>query len=157
MFGKLMSVSDQLMWRYLDLLSFRSSEEIAGARAAVAAGANPRDIKFDLAAEIVARFHSEAAAAQAREDFVQRFQQRQIPDDMPEFELGAAGEGLAIANVLKQTGLTASTSEAHRMVKQGAVKVDGERVEDGRTEIAAGSTHVVQVGKRRFARVTVGA
>ena len=157
MFGKLMSVSDQLMWRYLDLLSFRSSEEIASARAAVAAGANPRDVKFELAVEIVARFHSEAAAVQAREDFVQRFQQRQIPDKMPEFELGVSGEGLAIANVLKETGLTASTSEAHRMVKQGAVKVDGERVEDGRAEIAAGSTHVVQVGKRRFARVTVGA
>ncbi len=155
MFGKLMSVSDQLMWRYLELLSFRSSEEIAASKAAVVAGANPRDVKFEFAAEIVARFHSAAAAAQAREDFVQRFQQRAIPDAMPEFNLSVAGTGLAIANILKQTGLTDSTSEAHRMVKQGAVKIDGERVEDGRTEIAAGSTHVVQVGKRKFARVTV--
>jgi tyrosyl-tRNA synthetase len=156
MFGKLMSVSDELMWRYFELLSFRPLEEIAGLQDRVANGANPRDIKFELAGELVARFHGTAAAEKARESFVNRFRKNEIPDEMPEHTLdcGAAGQ-LGIAHVLNQAELVASTSEAFRMIKQGAVKVDGERVSDRALELRAGGTHVCQVGKRRFARVTL--
>jgi len=155
MFGKLMSISDELMWRYFELLSFRPLEEVQGLRRQVAEGANPRDIKFQLAGEIVARFHSPAQAARAREAFIARFQKGALPEDMPELELASEGGRLAIANLLKAAGLTQSTSEALRLLKQGAVRLDGERVEDRGLEIPAGATHVVQVGKRRFARVTV--
>ncbi len=156
MFGKLMSVSDELMWRYFELLSFRPLEEIAGLQDRVAKGANPRDIKFELAGELVARFHGTAAAEKARESFVNRFRKNEIPDEMPEHTLdcGAAGQ-LGIAHLLNQAELVASTSEAFRMIKQGAVKVDGERVSDRALELRAGGTHVCQVGKRRFARVTL--
>ncbi len=155
MFGKLMSISDDLMWRYFELLSFRSLDEIARYQREVGDGANPRDIKFLLGEEIVARFHGAAAGKRARDHFIARFQKGALPDDMPELRLAADNGHLAIAALLKQAGLTASTSEALRMVKQGAVRVDGERVEDGQMRIEVGSTHVFQVGKRRFARVTV--
>ncbi|MCB1878391.1 MAG: tyrosine--tRNA ligase [Chromatiales bacterium] len=156
MFGKLMSVSDQLMWRYLELLSFRSMEEINGWKRQVEEGLNPRDVKIRLAQEIVARFHGLGASKAALEDFIARFQKNTIPDDIPELRLKAIDEGYPIANLLKDAGLTESTSEAYRMLKQGAVRVDGERVEDRKTTIPAGESHVIQVGKRRFARIHVG-
>lgn len=155
MFGKIMSISDELMWRYLELLSFRPMQEIEGWRKEVEAGANPRDVKVRLAEEIVERFHSKAAATQAHEIFVARFRQGAMPDDMPELELKAPEGALPIANLLKEAALVGSTSEALRMIKQGAVKIDGERVEDRALACVAGSTHVYQVGKRRFARVTL--
>ncbi len=155
MFGKIMSISDDLMWRYFELLSFRPLEEIAQFREQITAGKNPRDIKFLLGEEIVARFHSPQAAKKAQENFVSRFQQGAMPDDISEVELVAVNGTLAIANLLKQAELVGSTSDALRMIKQGAVKIDGERVSDQRLEVPSGTTHVYQVGKRRFARVTV--
>ena len=154
MFGKIMSVSDELMWRYFELLSFRPLAEIDGLRSRIKNGDNPRDIKFELAEELVARFHDQAAADKARESFVSRFRKNEIPDEMPELTLdcGAAGV-LGIAHLLHQAGLVSSTSEAFRMIKQGAVRLDGERVSDKALELAAGQTHIVQVGKRRYARV----
>jgi tyrosyl-tRNA synthetase len=154
MFGKIMSLSDELMWRYFELLSRRSLEELAGLRQEVLEGANPRDIKILLAKEIISRYHDEAAAEQAHQDFVQRFQKNAIPDDLPEVTLNAGAEGIAIANLLKDAGLVGSTSEALRMIKQGAVKVDGDKLEDGKLMVQAGAA-VYQVGKRKFARVTV--
>lgn len=156
MFGKVMSVSDELMWRYYELLSFRPMDEVRTLKDEVEGGANPRDAKVALAKEIVARFHSEEAATQAEQDFVNRFRKGAIPDEMPEVELVSA-EGLAIANLLKEAGLTNSTSDAMRMIRQGAVKADGEKVEDTKLVVAAGSQQVFQVGKRRFARVTIKA
>ena len=155
MFGKLMSVSDDLMWRYFELLSFRPMEEVARMRQDVAGGANPRDTKFLLGIEIVDRFHGSGAGAKARDAFIARFQQGAMPDEMPERTLPAPDGGLLIGNLLKHAGLVGSTSEAMRMVKQGAVKIDGERIDDARLEIKAGTTHVYQVGKRKFAKVTV--
>jgi len=155
MFGKLMSISDELMWRYFELLSFRPVAEIAEFRRQVVEGANPRDIKFTLGEELVARFHSPAEARHAREAFIARFQKGALPDDMPELQLAAPEGRLPIANLLKDAGLTQSTSEALRLLTQGAVRIDGERVMDRGLEIRAGATFVVQVGKRRFARVTV--
>ncbi len=155
MFGKMMSVSDELMWRYFQLLSFRPIAEIEAFQQAVAEGANPRDYKVLLAKEIIARFHSEAAAESAEQDFVQRFSKNAIPDDMPELELSNNGEDMAIANFLRDGGLVASTSEAMRMIKQGAVKIDGDKVSDSKLAIAVGTTAVYQVGKRKFARITL--
>jgi len=155
MFGKIMSISDELMWRYFELLSFRPMAEIAQFRRQVEEGANPRDIKFLLGEEIVGRFHSEAEGLAAREAFVARFQKGALPDEIPEQTIHIDGAGLAIANILKEVGLTKSTSESIRMIKQGAVKLDGERVEDGKREIAVGSEHIFQVGKRRIARVSL--
>ncbi len=155
MFGKIMSISDELMWRYFELLSFRSLSEIDEFRQQIKDGANPRDIKFLLGEEIVARFHSDAEATQAREAFVARFQKGVLPDDIPEKTVSVEGSGLAIANLLKEAGLTKSTSDSIRMIKQGAVKLDGERVEDGKREMAPGSAHIYQVGKRRIAKVTL--
>jgi tyrosyl-tRNA synthetase len=155
MFGKIMSISDDLMWRYFELLSFRPMAEIVRLKQEVDEGANPRDIKFQLGHEIVARFHDQSAAEAAQQAFVARFQKGAMPDEMPELVLASQGGNLVIANLLKDAGLTGSTSEAHRMIKQGAVRIDGERVNDNGLEIAAGNTHVFQVGKRRFARVTV--
>jgi tyrosyl-tRNA synthetase len=156
MFGKLMSISDDLMWRYFELLSFRPMNEIEGFKQEIANGKNPRDIKFLLGEEIVARFHDAAAANQARENFIARFQQGAMPEDMPETTLAAPDGVLPIANLLKEAGLTSSTSEALRMIRQGAVKIDGEKVTDTKQQIASGTTHVFQVGKRRFARVSLG-
>ncbi|MCC5854488.1 MAG: tyrosine--tRNA ligase [Idiomarina sp.] len=154
MFGKIMSVSDELMWRYFELLSFRSDAEIDALRSFIAEGGNPRDVKVALAKELIARFHDEAAAESAEQDFIQRFQKNAIPDDMPEVTLSVSNEQLGIASVLKEAGLVQSTSEAMRMVKQSAVKVDGERIDDTKFQCALG-TAVYQVGKRKFARITL--
>ncbi|HZW59337.1 MAG TPA: tyrosine--tRNA ligase [Woeseiaceae bacterium] len=153
MFGKVMSISDELMWRYYEMLSFRPLTEIAGLKEAVAAGRNPRDVKFELAVEIVARFHSAADAAREQAAFVARFQQGAMPAEIDSISLASRDGGLGIAHLLKEAGLVSSTSEAFRMIRQGAVRVDGERIDDRATEMPAGSTHVYQVGKRRFARV----
>ena len=154
MFGKLMSISDDLMWRYFELLSFRPMTEVEALRRQVEQeGRNPRDVKFELAEEIVARFHDQAAAQAARESFVAQFQQGAMPEDIPEVELEAGSDGLPVAQILKAAGLTGSTSEAHRMVSQGAVRMDGERLADSRQAVPAGSSHVFQVGKRKFARI----
>jgi tyrosyl-tRNA synthetase len=155
MFGKIMSVSDDLMWRYFELLSFRPLDEIEQLRQAVDEGTNPRDIKFQLGQEIVARFHDKAAADSAQANFIARFQKGAMPDDMPELTLDSENGEIGIASLLKSASLTGSTSDAFRMIKQGAVRIDGERVEDKGLAIKSGSTHVFQVGKRRFARVTV--
>ena len=158
MFGKIMSVSDELMWRYFELLSTRDLAEIQAWRDAAGEGANPRDIKFELGLELVARFHDAAKARAALEGFVARFQRGALPEEIPERVL-PAGEGgvLPIANLLKDAGLVGSTSEAIRLIGQGAVRVDGERVEDTRLSCAAGSQHIYQVGKRRIARIRLSA
>lgn len=155
MFGKIMSVSDDLMWRYFELLSFRSLDEINGFKQKIAQGENPRDIKFLLAEEIITRFHDAKAAKSAQDDFINRFSNNAIPDDMPEIDINVPKDGMAIANVLKESSLVNSTSDAHRMIKQSAVKIDGERVEDSKQVLKAGFSAVLQVGKRKFARVTL--
>jgi tyrosyl-tRNA synthetase len=152
MFGKLMSVSDSLMWRYFELLSFRPEREIAQLRAAVDGGMNPRDVKFDLAREIVARFHDPAAAENAQREFIARFQKGALPEDMPDVRL-CASAALPIASLLKQAGLVASTSEAQRLIAQGGLRLDGARVSDPKLALAPGKAYVVQAGKRRCARV----
>lgn len=155
MFGKIMKISDETMWRYYELLSGRSLDDIASLRASVAAGANPRDAKFALGREIVARFHDEAAAERAQAAFVAQFQQRAIPEDMPDLTLETRGGSIGIAHLLKGAALVPSTSEALRMIRQGAVRIDGARIEDRGLEIEKGSIAVYQVGRRRFARVRV--
>jgi tyrosyl-tRNA synthetase len=155
MFGKLMSVSDDLMWRYFDLLSFRTNAEIAQLKQACADGRNPRDVKFELGVEIVDRFHGSGAGARARDEFVARFQQGALPEEVVEITVVAGAGGIGLAHLLKSAQLVPSTSEAMRQVKQGAVRVDGERVEDAARSFTAGNTHVLQVGKRRIARVTL--
>ncbi|MGD8324407.1 MAG: tyrosine--tRNA ligase [Gammaproteobacteria bacterium] len=153
MFGKLMSISDERMWRYFELLSFRSIEEIEQFHRRVEAGENPRDIKFLLAAEIVERFHDAAAAAAAKEAFVARHRERSLPEDLPLMELDAPEGALGIGYLLRDAGLVGGTGEAMRMIAQGAVRIDGERVSERGLELPAGSEHIYQVGKRRFARV----
>ena len=155
MFGKVMSISDDLMWRYYDLLSFKSLEEIASIKQVVIDGGNPRDAKITLAKEIIARFHDDAAAESAHQDFIQRFSKNAIPDEMPEHSISVGSEGIAIGNLLKEAALVGSTSEAMRMIKQGAVKIDGERVTDTRLTLSETGTAVYQVGKRKFARITL--
>lgn len=155
MFGKLMSISDDLMWRYFELLSFRPMGEIEQMRIDINEGANPRDIKFQLGQEIVARFHDKAAAESAQANFIARFQKGAMPDEMPELTVSREGGEIGIASLLKEAGLVGSTSEAFRMIKQGAVRVEGERISDKGMVVKSGNTHVFQVGKRRFARVTV--
>ena len=155
-FGKVMSISDDLMWRYYDLLSFKGAEEIAALRRNVASGLNPRDVKVMLAQELVARFHSQAAAEDALAEFEARFRQGVLPDDMPEIVLSCEAGGMPLVQVLKQAGLTGSTSEALRMIDQGAVRANGEKVVDKNLSIAAGESVVLQVGKRKFARVLLG-
>jgi tyrosyl-tRNA synthetase len=155
MFGKVMSISDELMWRYYQLLSFRPLADIDGLKKDVADGKNPRDVKFELACEIVARFHNEKAAEAAKVEFIERFQKGAMPDDIEEVSVASNDGSLGLAHLLREAGLVSSTSEAFRMIKQGAVRVDGERVEDKSTELPAGSTHVFQVGKRRFAKVSL--
>ncbi|MCY7294504.1 tyrosine--tRNA ligase [Alteromonas sp. a30] len=157
MFGKVMSISDELMWRYYELLSFRPLDEIEGFKQQIADGANPRDIKILLAKEIIERFHNAQAAEGAHQDFIQRFQKNAIPDDMPEVSLALSDEGIAIANLLKEANLVASTSEAIRMIKQGAVKIDGEKVTDNKLMLTEAGEAVYQVGKRKFARVKLEA
>ena len=154
-FGKVMSISDDLMWRYFDLLSFRDGAEIELLKAEVAAGRNPRDVKVMLALELVARFHTAQAADDALSEFEARFRQGVLPDDMPELMLRSDGRSLALVQILKQAGLTASTSDAIRMIEQGAVRANGDKVSDRARTVAAGETVVLQIGKRRFAKVTV--
>jgi len=157
MFGKLMSISDELMWRYFSLLSLRrTGDEIQAMRErAQRAELNPRDCKIELAQELIARFHGEAAASEALEDFRRRFQEGVAPEQMPEVEI-ACGEGtIALPRLLKETGLTASTSEAIRLIKQGGVRIDGQRADDAGLALSSGAEHVLQVGKRKFARVRI--
>ncbi len=153
MFGKLMSASDVLMWRYIELLSFAPLATVRQWKKEVEEGRNPRDIKVGFAQEIVARFHSQAAAVAALADFESRFKQGEIPADIVEVTVTAGADGVAIANLLKEAGLTASTSESLRMIAQGGVKLDGEKVSDKALKLGAGTQVVVQVGKRKFARV----
>lgn len=155
MFGKIMSISDELMWRYFELLSFRPMTEINQWRGSCLEGANPRDYKVSLAQEIIERFHSAAAAKKALENFEARFRHGALPDDLVTKSLKAVDSGYAIANLLKDAGLTSSTTEAYRMLKQGAVRIDGERISDSKLKIAFGTTHIYQVGKRRFAKISV--
>lgn len=155
MFGKIMSISDELMWRYFELLSFRPLTEIETLKAGVEDGRNPRDVKFELADEIIARFHSTEAATKAREAFIARFQKGAMPEDIPEQEIAVEGENMALIHILKSAGLTVSTSDAIRMIKQGAVKIDGEKVSDTRLEMPKGTEHIYQVGKRKFAKITL--
>ena len=155
MFGKLMSISDDLMWRYMELLSFEPMTAIAQWRQACADGANPRDYKVRFAQEIVARFHDQAAAVAALETFEARFKQGLLPEDLPEQTVNTPPGGYPIANLLKDVGLTASTSESNRMIQQGGVKIDGEKLDDPKKLIVSGQTHILQVGKRKFARVTL--
>jgi tyrosyl-tRNA synthetase len=155
MFGKLMSISDHLMWRYLDLLSFRGVDEIATWRTEVDAGRNPRDIKVLLAQEIVTRFHSRTAAEAALADFEARFRHGMLPEDIPEVSVLAPDGTIMVPQLLKQAGLVEGTSEAMRMIQQGAVRLDGERVNDKSTSVTAGKVVVAQVGKRKFARIAV--
>ena len=151
-FGKVMSVSDELMWRYFDLLSFRDSAEIARLRASVDSGLNPRDVKVMLGQELVTRFHSRGSAEEALAEFEARFRQGVLPDDMPELSLHIDGP-VSLVQVLKQAGLTASTSEALRMIEQGAVRANGDKVSDRSLTITVGETVILQVGKRKFAKV----
>ena len=151
MFGKIMSISDELMWRYLELLSFESLDTIASWKIEVENGENPRNIKFRLAEEIITRFHSSAAAKQAQQNFINRFAKNKVPDKMPEFNFDS---GIKIANLLKDTGLVNSTSDAFRMIKEGAAKIEGEKIAD-RNLVPESGTAIYQVGKRKFARVTI--
>jgi len=153
MFGKLLSISDELMWRYYELLSFRSLGDIAALRAAAQQGRNPRDIKLELAAEITARFHGAAAAAAASQAFMSRVSEKAVPTDLPPVLIAVDAAGLRIANVLKAAGLAASTSEANRKIDEGAVKLDGTKVTDRGLILHAGADLVLQVGTRRYARV----
>ena len=155
MFGKLMSISDDLMWRYFELLSFRSATDIAALQKAAGEGRNPRDIKIELAMEIIERFHDGAAAEKARDEFIARFSRGEIPDEMSECELATENGELGIANVLRGAGLTASNAEGFRMLQQGAVRVDGVKVADRDLALKAGATYIIQVGKRKFAKVSL--
>jgi len=155
MYGKIMSISDSLMWRYFELLSFRSMAEIKGFREDTEKGKNPRDVKMLLAAELLERFHGKESADKSAEAFVARFRKGQMPDDIPEVELKAVGGALLIANLLKDAGLVKSTTEAMRMIKQGAVRRDGEKLSDARMAVPAGEVAIYQVGKRRFAKISV--
>lgn len=155
MFGKIMSVSDDLMWRYYELLSFKSTLEIETIRKSVDDGANPRDAKFVLAEEIIARFHDTKSATEAREGFVKQFSRGAVPEDMPRFEFDVSDHGVRIANLLKQANLVDSTSDGMRMIKQGAVKINGEKISDTSLVISAGAEMVVQVGKRKWAKIRI--
>lgn len=155
MFGKLMSISDELMWRYIELLSFQSMVQVARWKTEVAEGRNPRDIKVLFAQEIVARFHCAGDADNALADFEARFKQNATPDEMPEVTLAGTAEGLGIVQILKQAGLTAGTSEAMRMIDQGGVKLNGEKLSDKNLKLKSGETVVAQVGKRKFARISI--
>jgi len=155
MFGKIMSISDVLMWRYFELLSFKPISEIEAYKTDIENGANPRDVKINLAKELITRFHDETAAEAAHHEFINRFQKGAMPDEIPEVDVTATEGSIAIANLFKDAGLAASTSEAMRMIKQGAAKIDGEKVVDNKLAVEAGTTAVFQIGKRKFAKVTV--
>jgi tyrosyl-tRNA synthetase len=155
MFGKIMSISDLLMWRYFDLLSLRPTAELRALKDAMEGGRNPRDVKFELAEELVDRFHGAGAGARQKAEFIARFSSGALPADIPEISLAAGSEGLNITGLLKQAGLVASTSEARRLIKQGGVRIDDERVSDEDLMLTAGHSHVVSVGKRRISRVNL--
>jgi tyrosyl-tRNA synthetase len=157
MFGKIMSISDELMWRYFDLLSFKTTAEIKAYKDKCDAGAeNPRNVKFELAKEIVSRFHGGTSAGeQALQNFIARFQHGEMPENIQEITLSGHAEGYPIANLLKDAGLVDSTSEAMRMIKQGAVKIDGDKLSDLKLVVALGTSHIYQVGKRKFAKIVV--
>ncbi|AOW77549.1 tyrosine--tRNA ligase [Colwellia sp. PAMC 20917] len=157
MFGKIMSISDVLMWRYYELLSFKPMEEIAGYKTNIAEGMNPRDVKIDLAKELIARFHDDTAAEAAHQEFINRFQKGAMPDEIEDKLVKITDDSgdIAIANLLKEAGLVASTSDAMRMIKQGAAKIEGEKITDSKLRVASGTTAIYQVGKRKFAKVTV--
>jgi tyrosyl-tRNA synthetase len=153
MFGKIMKISDELMWRYFEVLSFRSLGDVQKLKTGVMEGRNPRDVKFELAEEIVERFHDRASALREKEEFIARFQKGEMPEEIAEVRVTCRDGKLGIAYLLKEAGLVTSTSEAFRMLGQGAVRIDGERVDDRGLELTAGTRHVFQVGKRKFARV----
>jgi tyrosyl-tRNA synthetase len=153
MFGKVMSISDELMWRYFELLSFRPLADIAALRQAIAEGRNPRDVKFELARELVARFHDVAAADAAQREFIARVSEKGVPADLPPKVIQVESAGVRLANLLKEGGLAASTSEANRKIDEGAVRVDGNRVTDRAATFQAGADHVFQLGSKRFARL----
>jgi tyrosyl-tRNA synthetase len=155
MFGKLMSVSDELMWRYIELLSFAPMATVGAWKREVESGGNPREVKVRFAQEIVERFHDRRAAEAALEDFESRFRHGGVPEDLAEQTIDSPAEGLAIVQVLKSSGVCPSTSEAHRMIEQGGVRVNGEKVSDKSLRLAAGATYVLQVGKRKFAKVAL--
>lgn len=155
MFGKIMSISDVLMWRYFELLSFKPLAEIEAYKTDIENGANPRDVKINLAKELIERFHDAEAAEAAHKEFINRFQKGAMPDEIPEVDVNAEGDSIAIANLFKEAGLVASTSEAMRMIKQGAAKLDGEKIVDNKLAVEVGTSAVFQIGKRKFAKVTV--
>jgi tyrosyl-tRNA synthetase len=155
MFGKIMSISDELMWRYFEVLSFRPLSDIKKLKCGIADGQNPRDVKFELAEEIITRFHGKNSATRAKEEFISRFQKGELPDEIAEVSVASKDGKLGVAYVLKEAGLVNSTSEAFRMIDQGAVRIDGERIDDRSLEVAVGSNIVIQVGKRKFARVSL--
>ena len=152
-----MSVSDSLMWRYFELLSFRPLADIDALKGAVAAGRNPRDVKFELGVELVDRFNGKGAGAAARDEFVARFREGAVPNDVPELEIAIEATGARLALVLKEAQLVASTSAGYRMIEQGAVRIDGERVSDKDLVVKPGPRHLLQVGKRAYAAVTLRA
>ncbi len=154
-FGKLMSIDDEKMWRYFELLSFRPMQDIGSLKEAVLQGKNPRDVKFELALEITERFHDGKAAEAAKADFIRRFQKSAIPEEVPEKRIDCGGDALPIRNLLKETGLVSSTSEAMRMIRQGAVRIDGSKVEDTDLSLPRGTSGIFQVGKRKFLKISL--
>ena len=154
-FGKIMSISDDLMWRYFELLSSRPITEIESLKQQVDNGMNPRDVKYQLAEEMVERFHSKSSAQSARREFIARFQKGAVPEDIKEITIELTGESLPLANLLKNAGLVETTSDSHRLVKQGAVRIDDQRISDSRLNIPAGASHIIRVGKRRIAKISV--
>jgi tyrosyl-tRNA synthetase len=157
MFGKVMSISDELMWRYFELLSFRPLGEIASLRESIAAGRNPRDVKFELARELVGRFHGPAAGERAQQEFIALHREKSLPSDLPLATFKVEADGIRLPNLLKEAGLTASTSESNRKIEEGAVRIDGVKVTDRALKLGPGAEHVLQVGSRRFARVRLEA
>ena len=155
MFGKIMSISDELMWRWFELLSFKSIEEIDALKADQAKGKNPRDIKIDLAKELIARFHDDKSADLAESDFINQFQKKNIPDDIEEVSLTLSKSSIPLVNLLKDCGMTSSTSEAMRMIQQGAVRIDEEKITDTKHIISSGTSAIYQVGKRKFKKITL--
>ncbi len=155
MFGKIMSISDELMWRWFDLLSFRSTDEINALKADQAKGKNPRDIKIELAKELIARFHDDQSASFAEENFINQFQKKNIPDEIEEVSFALTENSIPLANLLKECEMTSSTSEAQRMIKQGAVRIDEKKITDVKHIIPAGTSAIFQVGKRKFKKITL--
>ena len=155
MFGKIMSISDELMWRWFDLLSFKTTDEINNLKADQTNGKNPRDIKIELAKELISRFHDEESADLAQTNFINQFQKKNIPDDIEEISFAISGSSIPLANLLKDCGMTSSTSEAIRMIKQGAVRIDEEKITDTKHIISSGTSAVYQVGKRKFKKITL--